>query len=162
MTAHAQPSFAMSTAPVDIAVFSKDRRPALIVEVKDGVMYSTAESAVGLRRSLMAHHLLPDAPFFMVATPIRFFLWRGDADPSAHPLYSASAEPVMESYGSRRANREVPHRGGALEIVLFFWLSDLTMGARTLPLGSELDRVLLDSGLYEQIRGGNADFDVEL
>jgi hypothetical protein len=162
MTAHAQPSFSMSTAPVDIAVFSKDRRPALIVEVKDGGLYSTAESAVGLRRCLMAHHLLPDAPFFMLATPIRFFLWRGDADPSAHPLYSASAKPVMESYTSRYVNRTEPRYGGALEIVLFFWLSDLTMGARTLPPDSELDRALLESGLYEQIRGGNADFDVEL
>jgi hypothetical protein len=162
MTAHAQPSFAMSTAPADIAVFSKDRRPVLIVEVRDSDVHSTAESAAGLRRSLLAHHLLPDAPFFMLATRIQLFLWRGDAHSNAYPWYSAAARSVLDSYGSRHANRGKPFRGGALEIVMFSWLSDLASGVRAPSPDSEADRVLLESGLYEQIRGGTADFEVML
>ncbi len=162
MTARPLPSFAMSTAPADIAVFSKDRRPVLIVEVKDSGMYSTAESAAGLRRSLMAHHLLPNVPFFMLATPIQIFLWLGDAHPGAYPNYSATAKPVLDSYGSRHANRGKPVRGGALEIVMFSWLSDIASGARALSADSAVDRMLLESGLYEQIQGGTADFEVKL
>jgi hypothetical protein len=162
MTARPLPSFAMSPAPADIAVFSKDRRPVLVVEVKDSSMYSTAELAAGLRRSLMAHHLLPDVPFFMLATPIQIFLWRGAAHPGAYPTYSSATKPVLDSYGSRHTNREKPVRGGALEIVMFSWLSDLASGARALSPDSAVDRMLLESGLYEQIQGGAADFEVKL
>jgi len=152
----------MSTAPADIAVFSKHRRPVLIVEVKDSGMYSTAESATALRRSLMAHNLLPDVPFVMLGTPIQIFLWRGDAHPSAYPNYSAAAKPILDSYGARHANRERSVRGGALDIVLFSWLSDLASGVRALSPDSEVERMLLESGLYEQIHGGTADFEVTL
>lgn len=162
MTARPLPSFAMSTAPADIAVFSKDRRPVLVVEVKGSGMYPTARSAAELRRSLMAHDLLPDVPFFMLATPIHIFLWRGDAAPSADPNYSAGAKPILDSYGSRHPNRDTPFRGGALEIVMFSWLSDLASGARALSPDSDVDRMLLESGLYEQIQGGAADFEVKL
>jgi hypothetical protein len=162
MTAHPLPSFAMSPAPADVAVFSKDRRPVLVVEVKGSGMYPTAQSAAGLRQSLMAHDLLPDVPFFMLATPIQIFLWHGDAPPGAYPNYSAAAKPVLDSYGSRHANREKPVRGGALEIVMFSWLSDVASGARGLSPDSEVDRMLLESGLYEQIQGGAADFEVKL
>jgi hypothetical protein len=152
----------MSTAPADIVVFSKNRRPILVVEVKGSNMYSTAQSAAELRRNLMGHDLLPDAPFFMIATPIQIFLWHGDAPPGAYPNYSATAKPILDSYGSRHANHQKPVRGGALEIVLFSWLSDLASGARALSPDSEVDRMLLESGLYEQIQGGTADFEVKL
>ncbi len=152
----------MSTAPVDIAVFSKDRRPILIVEVKNSGMYATPQSAANLRRSLIRHHLLPDAPFFMVATPIQIFLWRNDAPPEDSPNYSATAKPILDAYGSRHANRQKATRGGALEIVLFSWLSDIASGARALSPDSEVDRILVESGLYEQIQGGTADFEVKL
>jgi hypothetical protein len=152
----------MSTAPVDIAVFSKDRRPILAVEVKDGRMYSTIESAAGLRRNLMAHHLLPNVPFFMLATPIQIFLWVGDATSRANPNYWAGAGPVLDAYGSRHTSRKNPLRGGALEIVVFSWLSDIAGGTRAPSADSAVNRMLLDSGLYEQIQGGSAEFEVQL
>jgi hypothetical protein len=152
----------MSTAPADIAVFSRDRRPILIVEVEDSVNYVTAESAARLRRGLLGHGLLPDVPFFMLATPIQIFLWHGDTAADAHPEYSAGAQTVLESYAASRAHREQPIRGGSLEIVMFSWISDLASGARPLSPDSEVDRMLLESGLYEQIKGGTADFEVQL
>lgn len=162
MTPRPLPSFRMSTAPVDVAVFSKDRRPILVVEVRDGGMYSSAESAAGLRRSLVGHDLLPNVPFFMLATPIRIYLWVGDAPPKANPDYSAEAGPVLNSYGSKHTNPDKPRRGGALEIVMFSWLSDVASGSRPLSTDSAVDRMLLESGLYEQIRGGSAEFEVML
>ena len=163
MTAHAVQKFAMSTAPVDIAVFSRNRRPVLVVEVENNALYSTNEEATDRRRCLMAHDLLPDdVPFYMVATRDRLFLWHGDAEPGAHPKYSATAEPIENLYGSGRANREKPFRGGAFEIAMFAWLSALARGALAVSPDSEMGRMLLESGLYEQIQGGSADFDVQL
>jgi len=162
MTARPLPSFAMSAAPADIAVFSKDRRPVLAVDVRDSGMYPTAESAAELRRSLISHDLLPEVPFFMLATPVRIFLWLRGARPDDKPQYSAAANRVLDSYGSTHRNREPPVRGGALEIVVFSWLSDVARGALSLSPDSEVDRLLLDSGLFEQMKDGTADFDVQL
>jgi hypothetical protein len=41
-------------------------------------------------------------------------------------------------------------------------LSDVASGAPALSPDSEVDRMLVESGLYEQIQGGMADFDVQL
>lgn len=152
----------MSSVPVDLAVFSKDRRPILVVDVRAGAGYSTAQLAAGLRRSLLAHGLLPSSPFFMIATPIQLFLWREGAEASAWPEFSASARSVLDAYGSRHADTKRAARGGAFEIVLFSWLSDIASGLRPLSPDSEPDRVLLESGLYEQIRDGTVDFEVRL
>lgn len=152
----------MNIAPTDIAVFSRDRRPILVIEVEKGVHYATAEMAAQLRRGFIRHGLLPNVPFFMVATPIQMFLWHGDALPDAHPEYSAGTQPILESYAGSRAHREQPFRYGASEIVFFFWIADIASGVRRLSSDSELDRMLLESGLYEQIKGGSADFDVPL
>jgi hypothetical protein len=98
----------------------------------------------------------------MLATPIQIYLWVGDAMPMAYPDYSAGAGPVLDSYGSKHASREKPRRGGALEIVMFSWLSDVASGTRALSTDSAVDRMLLESGLYEQIQGGSAEFEVKL
>jgi hypothetical protein len=162
MSAHPLQRIAMNTSQVDIAVFSKHLRPILIVDVKDGKAYSTAELATGVRSSLMEHHHLPDAPFFMLATRLQIFLWRGDAQPEAYPNYSATTDPIFDGYGMDRPNREEPVYGGGLDIVLYWWLSDLMSGKWPLSADSEMGRMLLESGLYAQIEGGTADFDVTL
>jgi hypothetical protein len=163
MSALPIPSIVMSTAPVDIAVFSKNRRPILIVDVKGGNACSTVEFATGVRSGLLKHRLLPDAPFFMLATSTQIFLWRGDADPDAHANYSGTTEPILDVYTLRRTNRDrAAIRSGSLEIVMFFWLSDVADGVLTLSPDSEVQRMLLESGVYEQIQGGAADFDVQL
>jgi hypothetical protein len=162
MSAHPLQSIAMSIAPVDIAVFSKDRRPMLIVDVKNGSVYGTAEAAVGVRSSLIEHGFLPDIPFFMLATTIQIFLWCGDAEPEAYPNYSATTNPIFDSYGMERGSRERSGYDSALDIVFFWWLSDLMRGAWPLSADSEVGRMLLDSGLHTRIQDGTADFDVML
>lgn len=149
-------------APADIVVFSKEKRPVLVVEVKDTSRYSTIQDASSLRRNLMAHELLSGGDFFMLATPIQMFLWSNDALPEAAPNFTATAKAILDAYGSRRPARDKGNRGGALDIVYFSWLSDLVSGVRKPTRDSESDRLLLDSGLYEQIRGGSAEFEVTL
>jgi hypothetical protein len=149
-------------APADIVVFSKEKRPILVVEVKDTSLYSTPQDASSLRRNLIAHQLLSGGRFFMLATARQIFLWSNDARPDAPPNFAATAKSVLDAYGSRGPARDNNNRGGALEIVYFSWLSDLVSGIRRPSPDSESDRLVLDSGLYEQIRGGSAEFEVTL
>lgn len=162
MKAKLQPSLAMSTAPADIAVFSKDRRPILVVEVKDSTAYIVPQAAADLRRNLLAHGLLADVPFFMLATAVQVFLWPKDVAPDDRPQFSAATKSVLDAYGSKRPMPEKSRRGGALEIVTFSWLSDLASEVRAPSADSDADRMILESGLYDQIKGGAADFDVRL
>jgi len=154
-------SLKMSTASADIVVFSKERRPVLVVDVRGGSMYDTVESAAGLLRSLLAHQLLPSAPFFMLATPTQLFLWPRDGTSDDVPKFAAATKAVLDNYGSKRLQTD-RLRSGALEFVIFFWLADLASGVRSPSPVSAADRMLLESGLFTYIQGGTADFDVEL
>lgn len=151
-----------STAQADIVVFSRDKRPILVVELKDTGAYTTPESAAGVRRSLMAHGLLPDAPFFMLVTPIKQFLWPKIAAPHDLPGFTAPSTSILDHYAAPRPSRPKQGRGGALEIVIFSWLSDLASGIRSPSRDSPADQMLVESGVYQQIRGGTADFEVQL
>lgn len=151
-----------STAQADIVVFSRDKRPILIVEVKDTGAYTTPESAAGVRRSLMAHSLLPDAPFFMLVTAFDLFLWPKNLAPRDPPGFTASSLSILNHYASHRSNRVKPGRGGALDIVIFSWLSDLASGIRSPSADSPADHMLIESGVYQQIQGGTADYEVQL
>lgn len=148
-------------ARADIVFFSTDKRPVLVVEVKDTQLYPTAREAAALRRNLMAHGLLPAGRFFMLATPVQVFIWPDDAAIGALPPYSASATSILDVYGAPKVNAG-RGRGGALEIVIFLWLSDLAAGARKPVKTSEVDQIVVESGLYDQILGGSADFEVGL
>lgn len=151
-----------STARADIVVFSKDKRPILVVDVKDTRAYTTRESAAGVRRSLITHGLLPDTPFFVFATRSQLFLWPQNVDPRDPPGFTAAIDSILDDYASHRPNRPKTSRGGALEIVIFSWLSDLASGIRSPSPGSPADHMLLESGVYEQIQGGTVDFEVQL
>jgi hypothetical protein len=152
----------MTTSTADIAVFSKDKRPVLTVEVKDTSAYTTPESAAGVRRNLIMHGLLPKASFFMLATPVQLHLWPVSAGPEARPAFTAAARSVLDHYASHRPDGSTRRGGGALEIVIFSWLSNIVSGIRSPSADSDADRMLLESGVYKQIQGGTADFEVQL
>jgi hypothetical protein len=52
----------------DIAILDELGSPAVVVEVKAGIG-TTPDWAASVRRNLAAHSLLPNARFFIVATP---------------------------------------------------------------------------------------------
>jgi hypothetical protein len=154
-------SLEMSASPSDIVVFSKQRRPVLVVDVRNSGLCDTAESAADLRRRLLAHRLVPDIPFLMIATPVQLSLWLQGANADDLPKFTAPTKAILDRYGPRCPKPESVRRE-ALQIGIFFWLSGLADGLRTLSSDSIVDRMLLDSGLYVQIQSGTAEFDVIL
>jgi hypothetical protein len=62
----------------DIAAYSSDRQLVLIADIKAGKEISE-ENAAHFRRNLLAHGLLVEVPYFLLAYKTHFFLWKGAA-----------------------------------------------------------------------------------
>ena len=104
---------------------------------------------------MYAHGQLPDAAFFLLALPDRFYLWRNGADTSsaAQPDYSVDARPLLAPYLERSgvSSAEIGERG--LELVLSSWLEKLVRWQDDFKL-SESEEWLCESGLLDRVKGG--------
>ena len=140
------------SAPLDIVVDSPTGRRILVVECKT-TSKSTPQDAAHLRRNLLVHNQLPADAFFLLAIPSRLFLWSWDRDVNAAPNFTADAQPVLRDYLGPIANQKGGPRGESLELAIASWLGDLTSNIRS-PDKSDADRMLVDSGLLDKIKGG--------
>ena len=143
----------------DIIVYSHDRSLALAVETTIS-RAPTAEDATELRRHLLMHQLLPRAPFFLLVNPTSMFLWREATPPTAPPDREVSADAVLNNYCSEESGKWAMTKG-ALEIVVLHWLCTIANGLREADPASPPEQMLIDSGLYEQIRNGDVQFDTQ-
>jgi hypothetical protein len=137
----------------DIVIETSDRSRILVVECKR-MSVTTPADAAHLRRSLQSYSGSLSSDYFMLALPNCLFLWKGDAHPDAPPEFSASAKPVLQSYLGTVADRPGGPRPQSLEIAISSWLGDLASSIRKPDPASEPERMMLDSGLFERLRGG--------
>jgi hypothetical protein len=139
----------------DIAITDEAGSLAALVEVK-GKLGTTSDWAAAMRRNLAAHGVLPDAPYFVIATPDRFYVWeRKTNNPTAvHPDFSfeltAALRPHLDEVGMEPGELAE----SSLELLLASWLSELTRGVAEVGIPkAALDR-LRTSGFLSLIRGG--------
>ena len=143
---------------VDIAVYNPDGKLQLVVEVKNKPRAS-AEWVAHLRRNLLAHAFIPPSPYFLLALPDFFYLWKDavSLDIRATPDFRVSAPKVMAPYLNRFSPplslNDLSHAG--FELLMTAWLENI--------IRTELQRDavdpnlhwLFDSGLYEAIARGS-------
>ncbi len=148
----------------DFVVTAPDDRAQLVVEVKRRPG-AGPEWAAALRRNLFAHAALPAAPYFLLALPDRFYLWK-DAPPAeaVAPQYAFDARAELAPYADALHSRldDLSEEGFALLVQA--WLSDLLatlppapaqVGADThTGVPAERRRWLWQSGLAEALRRG--------
>lgn len=147
----------------DFVVTTPDDRAQLVVEVKRR-LGASPEWAAALRRNLSVHGVLPHAPYFLLALPDRFYLWK-DAPPAAlqGPQYAIDARHELAPYTStlRTPPDELSEQGFALLVQA--WLGDLVAAASEIPArgGGTEQRVpaerrpwLVESGLADALRRG--------
>lgn len=133
----------------DIVVFSPDDRIQLVVEVKNHPGASE-EWATRFRRNLVAHSVLPDAEFFLLALPDDLFLWKNSQDSGdAAPTYRISTAEALEPF------RMAGSGEAGLEMAVNAWLNVLTSPDLGVDEVARSYRWLVDSGLYQRIRGGH-------
>ena len=120
-----------------------------------------AEWAAETRRNLIQDEVLPVSPFFLLVMPDRFYLWRDSAGSlEAVPAdYEADGTAILSPYIGDLSAREFPLSNAGLDLAVTFWLRDL-VGMRLEELLSSPEyQWLLESGLYEAIRGGRVEVD---
>lgn len=143
----------------DLAVYDRSGQLALVVEVKS-ILHATAEWASSFRRNLLSHGNIPHVPYFLMAFPDRFFLWKIDvSNPGVDvPALVVEAQPILQPYLDESGVTADQISGQGLELIVSSWLIQLMM-----MKPEELDdqqRWVLDSGLFQAVKGGKLDREV--
>ena len=139
----------------DIAVYGKDKRLQLLVEVKlkNG---RSGNWAAKMRRNMYAHGLLPETRFFLLALPDKFYLWKdvGLLIEAIEPSYEISPQSFLEPYYIKANVSASNITGASLELIVSSWLTQI-MTIQSIDLLSQDNKNwLIDSGLFDAIQGG--------
>jgi hypothetical protein len=139
----------------DITVFSPDDRLQLVVEVNNK-RGATLDWVMNMRRNLLAHSVIPDARFFLLALPDRFYLWKNATSYDLIlPDYEIDATPILRAYtdNSKLSLDSLSEYG--LELIINSWLNHLLSKDLTKENAQPFEMWLFDSGLYEAIKYGS-------
>jgi len=147
----------MSTKP-DFVIYDRDGQRVAIVDVRARGGAST-DWAAQLRRNLQDFEpVVWRAPFFLLATPERVYLWR-DAwrEPGSEavpPDWELTGEDVFGPYLKKAHAKLQGLSGPGFELVVMSWLQDLVHPIPGLHPHAALNT--LDLG--EAVRDGRLDF----
>ena len=143
----------------DLTAYNRDSQLVLVVEVKSK-LNATPKWAAQLRRNILAHGTFPNAPYFLMAFPDRFFLWKntGSNHELLEPTYVIDAHPILQPYFEQSGVTAEQVSGQSLELIVASWLSEVM---HTTPDEVEVaQQWLIDSGLYDAVAGGSLDREV--
>ncbi len=138
----------------DLATYSRDGQLILAVEVKNK-LGTTPAWAAQLRRNILAHGVFPNAPYFLLALPDRFYLWNNsDSTPDLiPPTHVVDARSTLEPYFERAGVFPNQISGQSLELIVAAWLTELLHNEHV-----ELDssqQWIIESGLRDAVYGGS-------
>jgi hypothetical protein len=113
----------------------------------------SASEAALIRRNELAHGLIGRAPFFLIVTPEKGYLWGPLAtlELEAPPDAEFNSNDALRQYLTNSFQRPL-HTGTELELAVIRWLSDLAGGMHT--LGSSAEDAFNRVGLLKAIQGG--------
>jgi hypothetical protein len=128
----------------------------LLVEVKAGTAPTDESWGVAFRRNRLNRGDQPAAPYFLVVTTDRTFLWtqHWQQSPDAPPDVNVSTEVLLAPYrsGAGSTMAEVSISIHNFEFVVWSWLRDVVDGQ---DLRAGLDMTCLrEAGLFDALRGG--------
>jgi len=139
----------------DLSVGNRDGQLVLVVEVKSKTDASP-EWAARLRHNILAHGTFPEAPYFLIVFPDRFYLWThadGHSD-QREPTYAIDARPILQPYFERAGVTADQISGQSLELIVASWLGEIIHSEKSFEDVDISERWLIDSGLYAALAGG--------
>lgn len=145
----------------DVVAYNPDGQIALVVEAKSRT--DTSRSwATRMRRNMLAHGVVPNSRFFLLALPDRFYLWRdvGNAPDLVEPTYELPAEPFLRPYYEKAHISPAEVSSQSFELIVAAWLNELIQSGMSADLPQEQRRLLVDSGLLEALKGGSVAVEV--
>ena len=139
----------------DLAIYNKNGQLALVVEAKNKLNTSSSWAAK-MRRNMLAHGLMPNTRFFLLALPDHFYLWKdaGVVPEIVPPDYEIDPKSFLHSYYD---GAEMPLNsltGENFELVISSWLSKL-LQTDILPPELQDQEWLVKSGLFDAIKHGH-------
>jgi len=139
----------------DIIVYGGDGRIQLVVEVK-GMAGKDAAWAREMRRNLLGFSALPLAPYFLLALPDVFYLWKqGEPiEEDAAPSYEIDARESLAPYTKAFINSLDSLSSSSLELLVASWLQDLVNRSPLRGGAAHETGWFVESGLRDAIRGG--------
>ena len=145
----------MTSAP-DIVVSAPDKRVQLVAEVKNK-RGASADWAAQMRRNLLVHGVIPSAPYFLLATPDRFYLWKdhNSGQDVVPPDYEIESAGILASYIDRLGIPLAELSEPSLELLVTSWLHDLIGFDHSREDALPAYHWLFDSGLYEALTQGS-------
>jgi len=160
------------TRGADATIVNRDGRPVLVAEAMSRFDALDRSWATRTFRNLYAHGSVPEVPYFLLALPDAFYLWRDPAqkaakaflegrtsalgDPEVAPDHSVHAWEIVRPYLGDRNPKPQEVSTYAMKMVLGAFLADV-LNARYAKREDAPDnlRWLFDSGLYDAMRGGH-------
>lgn len=139
----------------DIAVYGKDKRLQLLVEVKSR-HGTSSDWAAQMRRNMYAHGLLPETRFFLLALSDKFYLWKdvGISIEAIEPTYEINFLFFLEPYYRKAHVSPSKISGASLELIVSSWLTQIITVPSVDLLSQDYKNWLIDSGLFDAIQGG--------
>jgi hypothetical protein len=140
----------------DLLAYGPEGQIALIVEVKSRTETSRAW-ATQMRRNMLAHGIIPDSQFLLLALPDRLYLWKnaGNEPELVEPSYEIDATPIFKPYYEKARLSPATISNQSFELIVASWLNELIQSGISAELPEEQKKLLQDSGLFEALKHGN-------
>jgi hypothetical protein len=144
----------------DIVVYDKNGQLALIAEVKNK-QGTSKEWAAKMRRNMYAHGFMPNAPFFLLALPDHFYLWKNPTGTGEEiePTQQIDPAPFLQPYFEKAGVSPGTVTGKSFELIVGSWLNQILRANRPEDIQNHGQDWLLHSGLFEALAGGYLKFE---
>jgi hypothetical protein len=109
-----------------------------------------------MRRNLLTHALIPNAPYFLLALPDISYLWPDSHTQSgvALPNYEFKTKDILFPYVNQ-TNLSLDNLNEySFELLIVSWLQEMINSELPEKKNGSSLQWLYDSGLYEAIKGG--------
>lgn len=139
----------------DISIYNRDNQLVLVAEVK-AILNASQDWGAKLRRNLLAHGILPNAPYFLLAFPDKLYLWTNSNTQMGEiePTYAIDANPIFQPYFQKARVPAEKISGQSFELIVTSWLREIINSKKLLNELDESQHWLIESGLYTAISGG--------
>lgn len=137
----------------DLTVLDKHDQLVLVAEVK-GRLGISPEWASQFRRNIFAHGTFPDAPYFLMAFPDKFYLWTDSPRKQGvvSPDFTIDATPILRPYLEKSGLMPIDLSDQSLEVLVAAWIRSL-LYKESYTSYNQPDW-LVGSGLQETLLGG--------
>lgn len=142
----------------DLLVKNRDGDPILIVEVKRQMNVSQ-EWVTQLRRNLFSAAVFPKSPYFLIAFPDKFYLWANTSTSKDAPDYIIDAKPLIQKYFEKTGTQPNQISGISFEIIIASWLQEIIFSEELPEHINKNQSWLIESGLYQSLRGNNLEYE---